>query len=57
MRQSDNRLALEAALSWLAVFGIHVSRYRRPPSATRPGTACATASAITRRAILLCCRG
>lgn len=27
MRQSDNRLALEAALSWLAVFGIHVSRY------------------------------
>ncbi|MCV2514413.1 histidine kinase, partial [Leclercia pneumoniae] len=27
MRQSDNRLALEAALCWLAVFGIHVSRY------------------------------
>jgi len=27
MRQSDNRLALEAALCWLAVFGIHVSRH------------------------------
>ncbi len=27
MRQSDNRLALEAALCWLAVFGIHVSRF------------------------------
>ncbi|MCU6665638.1 trifunctional serine/threonine-protein kinase/ATP-binding protein/sensor histidine kinase [Silvania hatchlandensis] len=27
LRQSDNRLALEATLSWLAVFGIHVTRH------------------------------
>ncbi|MEG3132529.1 AAA family ATPase [Rouxiella sp. T17] len=26
MRQSDSRLALETALSWLAVFGIHLNR-------------------------------
>lgn len=27
MRQSDNHLALETALAWLAVFGIHFNRY------------------------------
>lgn len=27
MRQSDSKLALETALAWLAVFGIHLNRY------------------------------
>ncbi|MCQ8227444.1 trifunctional serine/threonine-protein kinase/ATP-binding protein/sensor histidine kinase [Pantoea trifolii] len=27
MRQSDSQLALETALAWLAVFGIHLNRY------------------------------
>lgn len=27
MRQSDNHIALETALAWLAVFGIHFNRY------------------------------
>ncbi|WP_244175110.1 hypothetical protein [Pantoea conspicua] len=26
MRQSDSKLALETALAWLAVFGIHLNR-------------------------------
>lgn len=30
MRQSDNRLALEAALNWLAAFGIEISHHPTP---------------------------
>ena len=38
IRQSDSRLALEAALCWLGILVFRLAATRKMPTATRPGT-------------------
>jgi hypothetical protein len=51
IRQSDSRLALEAALCWLGCLASRLAAIRKMPTATRPGNAFATAQ-MTRRNLL-----
>jgi hypothetical protein len=37
IRQSDSRLALEAALCWLGILVFRLAAIRKMPTATRPG--------------------
>jgi hypothetical protein len=51
MRQSDMSLALETALAWLAVFGIHLSRAPTDAECDEAGKSLRPVLGMSRKAI------